>query len=76
VEIDARVAGFNAMKGTNHVLRINIYSENIEYVKGIAHAININFVGGILNQIDWEKIEKVFQIDREKEITVWKKVLE
>ncbi|MFX1409103.1 MAG: hypothetical protein ACFFA6_02025 [Promethearchaeota archaeon] len=76
VEIDARVAGFNAMKGTNHVLRINIYSENIEYVKGIAHAINNNFVGGILNQIDWEKIEKVFQIDREKEITVWKKVLE
>jgi len=76
VEVDARVAGFNAMKGTNHVLRINIYSDNVEYTKGLAHAINDNFVGGVLNQINWVKIDKIFHIDKEKEISAWKTVLE
>ncbi len=75
VEVDARVAGFNARKGTNHVLRINIYSDNDKYTKGIAHAINDNFVGGVLNQINWEKIDKIFHIDKEKEITAWKNIL-
>ncbi|MFX1321764.1 MAG: hypothetical protein ACFFAQ_08970 [Promethearchaeota archaeon] len=76
VEIDARVAGLNAMKASNHVLKINIYSDNKEYTKGIAHAINDNFVGGVLNQINWEKIDKIFHIDKEKEISAWKTVLE
>ncbi len=76
VEVDARVSAFNARKGTNHVLRINIYSDNDEYIKGIAHAINDNFVGGVLNQINWEKIDKTFHIDKEKEISAWKSVLE
>ncbi|MFX0043368.1 MAG: hypothetical protein ACFE8L_10685 [Candidatus Hodarchaeota archaeon] len=76
VEVDARVAGFNAMKGSNHILKINIYSDNNEYIKGIAHAINDNFASGVLNQINWEKVDKIFHIDKEKEIAAWKLILE
>lgn len=75
VEINCRMSGMNVRKGSNHMLKINIYSDKKEYIKGIANAINSHFADGILANINWDKMEKVFKIDRERSIASWNTLL-
>ncbi|MFX1574762.1 MAG: hypothetical protein ACFFB0_18660 [Promethearchaeota archaeon] len=75
VEVVAKVAGAGAIKAKNHVIEINIYCDNDDYIKGIAHAVSDKFVGGIINDMEWEKIEKKFKVNPEECISAWKSVL-
>ena len=75
VEVESRITGFTAFIAKNHINRINIYCDNEEYIKGIAHAVSDLFIGGIVNDMNWEKIEKKFKVSREECISAWKVVL-
>ncbi|MFX0076445.1 MAG: hypothetical protein ACFE96_13470 [Candidatus Hermodarchaeota archaeon] len=77
VEVEAKVSGFAAIKGNNHVIKINIYCDREELVKGIASAVSDLFVGGIVNdkEMDWEKIEDKFKVSRDECISAWNAVL-
>lgn len=75
IEIESRVSGLLLIKSSNYVLKLNFFCENFEHIKRIAHRINDNFVGGILNELNWDKIEKEFHINREEAIFMWQKIL-
>ena len=75
VEVEAKMSGFTALIAKNHIIRINIYCDNEEYIKGIAHAVSDLFIGGNVNDMEWEKIEKKFKVSREECISAWKAVL-
>ena len=76
VEINCRISGMKIRKGSNHILRINIYSDDEKYIKGIANAVNNHFAGGVLANIHWDKMKKVFKVDKEEVIASWNKILD
>ncbi|MFX1495677.1 MAG: hypothetical protein ACFFBZ_15440 [Promethearchaeota archaeon] len=75
VEVECRMSGANVRKGSNHILRINIYTDEEKYIKGIANAINDHFANGVLANINWDKMKKIFKIDRERVIASWEAIL-
>ena len=75
IEIDAKTVGFLDIK-KNHVQQINIYSRDNKYVNEIVYVINNCYKSGILNEIIWEKVGKKFNINQEREIQMWKDILE
>ncbi len=75
VEVVDKTVSMNAAKPSNRVLQINIYSDNEEYIKGIAKAIDQVFENGMIANIDWKKLEKAFQIKKEDCIAAWNALL-
>jgi hypothetical protein len=75
VEADSKVHGFWAIKPSNYGLRINIFCNNDEHIRGIAKAVDSIFDKGVIKGVKWETIEKLFKVDREDCIKAWEKVL-
>ncbi|MFX1275978.1 MAG: hypothetical protein ACFFBP_23050 [Promethearchaeota archaeon] len=75
VDIECHVKGMNIHKGSNHIIKIDIYSDDIEFIKGIANAIDNKFPRGILSHIKWDKMMKVFKVDKEHVIASWNAIL-
>jgi hypothetical protein len=75
VEVFDKIAGFQPAKDENHINQLNIYSKAPEHVQKIANFTNEIFPLGLLSSIVWEKIEKKFEVSREKCIADWEKLL-
>jgi len=75
VEIVDKAAGFIVANSANHALQINIFSDNDEYIRGIANTVNQQWEDGILPNMVWEKIEKKYKIKREDAISTWNRFL-
>ncbi len=75
VEVFHKVDGFNFRTPTNHLNKANIYCNNEEMIRAIAHAINNVFEDGMLAHMDWPKFEKKYKVQAEDCIAEWKKWL-
>ncbi|TFG00164.1 MAG: zinc-ribbon domain-containing protein [Promethearchaeota archaeon] len=64
-----------ARRAENHVLKITIYTDDEEKRNKIAQVINDIFYDGMLANIDWNKIEKKYNVRREDCIKTWQMVL-
>jgi hypothetical protein len=64
-----------AVNPSNMAMQINIYSDNDQYVRGIANAINIIYEDGMLAHLELKKFEEKFQAKQEAIIAEWKKWL-
>ncbi|NVM52257.1 MAG: hypothetical protein HWN66_01050 [Candidatus Helarchaeota archaeon] len=76
VEVIDNVQGFLIDLASNHVIQINIYSDNEEYKKAIANVINDTYKDGILAHIKWKKIEKKYKVKQEDCIATWNRLLQ
>ena len=74
VEVNDRspIAIGAAWRADKHVSQIKIFSSNKSYIREIAHIISKIWDDEILIHMDWEKIEKKYNIKREDAIIVWK----
>ncbi|TFG00163.1 MAG: zinc-ribbon domain-containing protein [Promethearchaeota archaeon] len=64
-----------AQQAKSHVLKITIYTDDEEKRNKIAQIINDIFYDGMLANIDWNKIEKKYNVRREDCIKTWQMVL-
>ncbi len=66
-----------AFSAANRTVQINIYTENEDYIRGIANAVNTLWadVNGLLANMIWPNIEKNFKVKKEDCIAEWNKWL-
>ena len=71
------VIGTAAFNLANRIQQINIYTENEEYIRGVANAVNSLWddAGGLLAHMVWKTVEKKFKVSQEACIAEWKKWL-
>ena len=75
VEIINKISGFSGWPEANHVNKIDIYTENLDFVKSIVKEINGIWEDGIVNHLKMEKLEKKFKVRREDIINAWNSFL-
>lgn len=77
VEALIKMMGFVAMNPSNMGIQINIYTDNEEYIRGIANAINSCWAdqGGLQAHMEWDKIAKKFGVNPDDAIAAWKQLL-
>jgi len=88
VDVSDFVVGFNAKKATNCVFKMDIYTENENFVRDIVRIINDRFqtprrgtfpsewVVGILPNLNFEKLEKKFNVGKDDITNAWKSFLQ
>jgi len=75
VEILDKISGYFAYSEDNHVNKIDIYTNNQDYVKAIVKGINDIWDNGILSHLNIKKIEKKFKVKGEDIINAWNSFL-
>jgi len=75
VEIVDKISGYFAYSEDNHVNKIDIYTNNQDYIKAIVKGINDTWDGGILSHLNIKKIEKKFKVKGEDIIAAWNSFL-
>jgi len=75
VEIVDLISGYFAYSEANQVNKIDIYTNNQEYVKEIIKGINDIWDDGILSHLNIKKIEKKFKVKGEDIINAWNSFL-
>ena len=75
VEILDQISGYFAHTEDNHVNKIDIYTDNQDYVKAIVKDINDIWDDGILSHLNIKKIEKKFKVKGEDIINAWNSFL-
>ncbi|GAH82154.1 unnamed protein product [marine sediment metagenome] len=75
VEIVDKISGYFAYSEDNHVNKIDIYTNNEDYVKAIVKSINDIWDDGILAHLNIKKIEKKFKVKGEDIINAWNSFL-
>ena len=60
-----------AVDPSNMAIQINIYSDDDEYIRGIANAVNILYEDGMLAHLEFSKFEEKFQVKQEDLIAEW-----
>jgi hypothetical protein len=75
VEILAKISGFYGWAEENHVVKIDIYTENQDHVKAIVKSINGIWEDGILNHLKLKKLESKFKVKGEDIINAWNSYL-
>jgi hypothetical protein len=75
VELLDKMAGFNVHNASNHVEKIDIYTENQNHVQKIAKVINGIWDDGIFPHMEWEKLEKKYKVGKDQIKTTWEKYL-
>ncbi|NVM34619.1 MAG: hypothetical protein HWN81_03425 [Candidatus Lokiarchaeota archaeon] len=71
VEIADKMAGVAVPNPGNHASKIDIYTNNEDYVRTIVRIINTIWDDGILNHLDFQKLEKKYKVRREDIINAW-----
>jgi hypothetical protein len=62
IEVASKIAGFSAMSADNYVSQVDVYTENMDIVKGVVKILNDQWPDGMFNHIDLQKIEKKFKV--------------
>lgn len=75
VEVIRKTAGMNANDPGNMVTKINIFSKFRAHTINIASRLDDIFPDGMLAHLDWNKIEKKFQVSRAEGVTTWHSLL-
>ena len=75
IEIVDQISGYFAYNEENHVNKIDIYTDNQDYVKAIVKGINDIWDDGILSHLNIKKIEKKFKVKGEDIINAWNSFL-
>jgi len=75
VEVVNITKGFAGINPANRVLQISIFTDEYEQVHRIANIIDQIWDNGILANINWEKVEKVYKVKRDECITAWNVLL-
>jgi hypothetical protein len=76
VEVFDNVVGFNANMPKNRVFQMDIYTQNQNIVKDIVRIVNNRFEDGILNHLDFKKIEKKYKVKKDDVINAWNSFLQ
>jgi hypothetical protein len=75
VEIVDKMKGIWQTRASNHLTQINIYSENKQHAKDIANLINKIHKEGVIENTNWEEIEKKFNVSKKECIYTWEELL-
>jgi len=75
VEILDKISGFVAYSTDNHVNKIDIYTDNQDYVRAIVKGINGIWEDGIVNHLKLKKLESKFKVKGEDIINAWNSFL-
>ncbi|MHA2051824.1 MAG: hypothetical protein ACW986_19595, partial [Promethearchaeota archaeon] len=75
VEIIDKISGFSGWAEDNHVNKIDIYTENPDFVKAIAKVINDIWEDGIVNHLNLKKLQSKFKVRGEDIINAWNSFL-
>jgi hypothetical protein len=63
IEVTSKIAGYSAMSADNYVSQVDVYTENIDIVKGVVKILNDQWPDGMFNHINFKKIEKKFNVN-------------
>ena len=74
VEIADR-AVYPQVKPGNHAIKISIFSDKDEHIRGIANVVNQRWEDGIIPNMNWSKIESTYNIKKEDVIAAWNHLL-
>ncbi|MFW9881294.1 MAG: hypothetical protein ACFFG0_50160 [Candidatus Thorarchaeota archaeon] len=76
VEILDKMSGLYAFSEDNHVDKIDIYTENQDYVKAIVKSIDSIWEDGIVNHLKLKKLESKFKVKGEDITNTWNSFLQ
>ena len=74
IEVDDRIAGALDIS-RNHVYKMDIYVQNEDSVRQIVKMVNEQWKEGIIEHLEFNKIEKKFKISSDDVINSWNKFL-
>jgi hypothetical protein len=63
IEVTSKIAGYSAMSADNYVSQVDVYTENMDIVKGVVKILNDQWPDGMFNHINLKKIEKKFNVN-------------
>jgi hypothetical protein len=72
VEIADKLSGAFAYSEENHACKIDIYTENEDYVRAIVKGINDIWDDGIIPHLNIKKLESKYKVSGEDIINAWK----
>ncbi|MFX0021378.1 MAG: hypothetical protein ACFE9S_03570 [Candidatus Hermodarchaeota archaeon] len=75
VEILDKISGYVAYSTDNHVNKIDIYTDNQDYVKAIVQGINNIWEDGLINNLRYKKLRSKFKVSEEDIANAWKSFL-
>ncbi|MFX1377650.1 MAG: hypothetical protein ACFFA4_01025 [Promethearchaeota archaeon] len=75
IEILDKISGYVAYSTDNHVNKIDIYTENQDYVKAIVQGINNIWEDGIVNHLNLKKLSSKFKVKGEDILNAWNSFL-
>ncbi len=75
VELADKMAGMAVPNSNNHVIKMNIFCNNDEYIHAIANTAYYRWDDGLLNHIDLKKIEKKYKVKSEDVLAAWKAII-
>lgn len=75
VELVDKLSGAFAYSEGNHVCKIDIYTENEDYVRAIVKDINNIWEDGIIDHLNLKKLESKFKVKGEDIVNAWKAFL-
>ena len=70
-EVSDKTAGFAAVDPSNHVIKLEIFSESEEHVRTIAQRINQQWEDGIMPHMEWNKLASKFKVHRDDIVAAW-----
>ncbi len=76
VQVTEKMAGMGIYQATNHVIKMEFYTENTKIIREITDLINKNWENGILANLIWKKIEKKFGVKEADCVAEWNKWLQ
>jgi hypothetical protein len=72
VELADKLSGFFAYSEENHACKLDIYTDNEDYVRAIVKSINELWEDGIIAHINLKKLESKYKVKGEDIINAWK----
>ncbi|MHA2282436.1 MAG: hypothetical protein ACXAC5_16455 [Promethearchaeota archaeon] len=75
IESTSKIAGFNARSASNYVSQVDIYTENADIVKEVVKILYYQWEDGMVNHVNFEKIEKKFKVKRDDIINAFNSFL-
>jgi hypothetical protein len=76
VEILDKISGYVAYSTGNHVNKIDIYTENQDYVKALVQNINKIWEDGTVNHLNLKKLSSKFKVKGDDILKAWNSFLQ